>query len=66
MVPTRLRVSNCRLCPTGAIPDGKSQNPALLGVLGRYNTFDFRSLGHLDILDVLAEREREATRDEIG
>ncbi len=66
VVPSQPRESNYRLCSTDAVRDGKSQGPALLDVLGRHSAFDFRSLGHLDVLDVLAEREREAARDEIG
>lgn len=64
--PSQPSESNYGLCSTDAIRDGKSQRPALLDVLGHHNASYVRSLGRLDVLDVLAEQEREAARDEIG
>ena len=54
------------ICFTDAVLSGKSQRTALLDVLGYHNAFDVRSPECLDILDPLAEREREGARAQTG
>lgn len=66
MAPVKQEMLITDFAPTDAILHGKPQRPALLDVLGHHSALDLRRPGRLGVLDELAEREREAARDEVG
>lgn len=49
-----------------ALLDGKSKGTANLDVLGSYGTFDIICVGHLGMVDPLADRERTETGEKVG